>query len=67
MVVIPLLYYIKCYSVGPTKGEEIPEPIAVSKDNGKFQSILKIAEQQVREGKGMKHEDFWRDIEAEKE
>ena len=50
-----------------TKGEEIPEPIAVSKDSGKFQSILKIAEQQIREGKGMKHADFWRELEAEKE
>ena len=31
----------------------------------KFQSILEIAEQQIREGKGIKHEDFWREVEAE--
>ncbi|MFZ5822520.1 MAG: type II toxin-antitoxin system Phd/YefM family antitoxin [Chloroflexota bacterium] len=31
----------------------------------KFQHILDIAEQQIREGKGVKHEDFWREIEAE--
>ncbi|MFZ5908420.1 MAG: type II toxin-antitoxin system Phd/YefM family antitoxin [Chloroflexota bacterium] len=32
----------------------------------KFQHILDIAEQQIREGKGLKHEDFWREIEAER-
>ncbi len=31
----------------------------------KFQSILDVAEQQIRDGKGIKHEDFWREIEAE--
>jgi len=31
----------------------------------KFQSILDIAEQQIREGKGIKHEDFWREVESE--
>lgn len=31
----------------------------------KFQSILDVAEQQIREGKGISHEDFWRDIESE--
>lgn len=31
----------------------------------KFQSILDVAEQQIREGKGIKHEDFWREIESE--
>ncbi len=31
----------------------------------KFQSILEIAEQQVREGKGISHDDFWREMEAE--
>jgi prevent-host-death family protein len=31
----------------------------------KFQSILGVAEQQIREGKGIKHEDFWREIESE--
>jgi len=31
----------------------------------KFQSLLDIAEQQIREGKGLKHEDFWQEIETE--
>jgi len=31
----------------------------------KFQSILQTAEQQIREGKGIKHEDFWREVEAD--
>jgi prevent-host-death family protein len=31
----------------------------------KFQSILNVAEQQIRAGKGIKHEDFWRTIESE--
>ena len=48
-------------------GEEIPEPIAIGKYSGKFQSIVQLAEQQIRDGKGMKHEDFWRELEAKKE
>ena len=31
----------------------------------KFQSILEIAEQQIREGHGVKHADFWREVESE--
>jgi prevent-host-death family protein len=31
----------------------------------KFQGILDIAEKQIREGKGIKHDEFWREIEAE--
>ena len=31
----------------------------------KFQQILNLAEQQIREGKGTKHEDFWQEVEAE--
>jgi hypothetical protein len=31
----------------------------------KFQNILELAEQEIREGKGIKHEDFWREVEAE--
>jgi len=31
----------------------------------KFQSILDVAEQQIREGKGISHDDFWREIETE--
>jgi prevent-host-death family protein len=29
----------------------------------KFQNILAAAEQQVRDGQGIKHEDFWKDAE----
>ena len=32
----------------------------------KFQGILRIAEQQISEGKGIYHDDFWREVEAEK-
>ena len=31
----------------------------------KFKSIMHVAERQVREGKGIKHEDFWRETETE--
>ena len=31
----------------------------------KFQDILQIAEQQIREGKGQKHADFWHEVIAE--
>jgi len=31
----------------------------------KYRSIVELAERQIREGKGIKHEDFWRAIESE--
>jgi prevent-host-death family protein len=31
----------------------------------KFQGMLQVAEQQIREGKGQKHDDFWREVTAE--
>jgi prevent-host-death family protein len=31
----------------------------------KFQGILDLAEQQIREGKGIGHEEFWREIKSE--
>ena len=31
----------------------------------KLQSLLDVAEQQIRDGKGIKHEDFWREVESE--
>jgi len=31
----------------------------------KFQGILEMAEQQIREGKGIKHADFWKEVESE--
>lgn len=30
----------------------------------KFQAILAAAEQQVRDGQGIKHDEFWQDIES---
>jgi prevent-host-death family protein len=31
----------------------------------KFQAILKAARQRIRESGGIRHEDFWREVEAE--
>jgi prevent-host-death family protein len=31
----------------------------------KFQEMLHLSEQQIREGKGIKHEDFWREVKTE--
>jgi prevent-host-death family protein len=31
----------------------------------KFQGILQVAERQIREGRGIKHADFWREVESE--
>lgn len=31
----------------------------------KFQSILDIAERQIREGKGIRHKKFWQEVESE--
>lgn len=31
----------------------------------KFQGMLHLAEQQIREGKGQKRDDFWREVTAE--
>ena len=31
----------------------------------KFQGILEVAEQQIRDGKGIKHKDLWREVESE--
>jgi len=31
----------------------------------KFKNIMHVAERQVREGKGIKHDDFWRETETE--
>jgi len=30
----------------------------------KFQSVLQAARQQIREGDGIRHEDFWQEVEA---
>jgi prevent-host-death family protein len=31
----------------------------------KFRSLLDVAEGQIREGKGLKHEEFWQEVETE--
>ena len=31
----------------------------------KFQELLEVAERQIREGKGMKHADFWQEVESD--
>ena len=32
----------------------------------KFQKMLTLARQQIREGRGIRHEDFWREVEDSK-
>ncbi len=72
--------YLKASEQGPVVVTKNGKPIAMLlsvKDEDeiermllayspKFQSILETAEQQIREGKGIKHEDFWREMESEK-
>ncbi len=72
--------YIKASETGPivvTKnGKPVALLLAVHDENEiermvlayspKFQSILQTAEKQIRAGKGIRHEDFWREIESVK-
>jgi len=71
--------YLKASQEGPVIVTKNGRPVAVLlsiKDEDeiermilayspKFQNILEMAEQEIREGKGIKHEDFWREVEAE--
>jgi prevent-host-death family protein len=71
--------YIKASEEGPVVVTKNGKPVALLlsvKDeeeierlllaySPKFKSIMQVAERQVREGKGIKHEDFWRETEAE--
>jgi len=71
--------YIKASEEGPVVVTKNGKPVAILlsvKDEAeiermvlayspKFQGILQTAEQQIREGQGIKHEDFWREMEAE--
>ena len=71
--------YIKASEEGPVVVTKNGKPVAILlsvKDEAeierivlayspKFQGILQAAEQQIREGQGVKHEDFWREMEAE--
>ena len=71
--------YIKASEEGPVVVTKNGKPVALLlsvKDeeeierlllaySPKFKSIMRVAERQVREGKGIKHEDFWRETETE--
>jgi len=70
--------YLKDSKLGPVVVTKNGKPVAVllsitDEDeierlllahSPKFNSLLELAEQQIREGKGIGHEDFWRDVEA---
>ena len=72
--------YIKASETGPIVVTKNGKPVAlllgvhdedeiermVLAYSPKFQSILRTAEKQIRAGKGIRHEDFWREIESEK-
>ncbi|MGB8214109.1 MAG: type II toxin-antitoxin system Phd/YefM family antitoxin [Anaerolineales bacterium] len=71
--------YLKASEQGPVVVTKNGKPVAVllsitDEDeiermvlahSPKFQSLLDAAEQQIRDGKGIKHADFWREVEAE--
>lgn len=71
--------YIKASEQGPVVVTKNGKPVAVLLSitdeeelerlliaySPKFQSIVEIAEQQIREGKGIQHDDFWREMEVE--
>ena len=71
--------YIKASEEGPVVVTKNGKPVALLlsvKDeeeierlllaySPKFKSIMHVAERQVREGKGIKHDDFWREAEAD--
>jgi prevent-host-death family protein len=71
--------YIKASEEGPVVVTKNGKPVALLlsvKDeeeierlllaySPKFKGIMHVAERQVREGKGIKHDDFWRDVETE--
>jgi prevent-host-death family protein len=71
--------YIKASETGPIVVTKNGKPVAlllavhdedeiermVLAYSPKFQRILQAAEKQVRAGKGIRHDDFWRGIESE--
>ncbi len=71
--------YLKASEQGPVVVTKNGKPVAVllsvtDEDeierillaySPKFQSIVAAAEKQIREGKGIKHEDFWHDVESD--
>ena len=70
--------YIKASKAGPVVVTKNGKPVAVllgmeDEDeiermilaySPRFQKILQIAEQQIRAGKGLSHEEFWQEVEA---
>jgi len=70
--------YIKASEEGPVVVTKNGKPVALLlsvKDeeeierlllaySPKFKNIMHVAERQIRERKGIKHDDFWRDIET---
>jgi prevent-host-death family protein len=71
--------YLKASEQGPIVVTKNGKPVAILlsiKDEDeiermvlahspKFQSLLDVAEQQIREGKGIKHEAFWQELKSE--
>lgn len=72
--------YIKASETGPIVVTKNGKPVAlllavrdedeiermVLAYSPKFQSIVQTAAKQIRAGKGIRHEDFWREIESER-
>ena len=70
--------YIKASKAGPVVVTKNGKPVAVllgmqDEDeiermilaySPRFQKILQTAEQQIRAGKGLSHEEFWQEVEA---
>jgi prevent-host-death family protein len=71
--------YLKASQKGPVvvtkNGKPVAMLLAISDEDEiermilayspKFQSLLEVAEGEIREGKGLKHEDFWQEVGAE--
>jgi prevent-host-death family protein len=71
--------YLKASEKGPVvvtkNGKPVAMLLAISDEDEiermvlayspKFQSLLDVAEQQIREGTGLKHEEFWQEVETE--
>lgn len=71
--------YLKASEQGPVvvtkNGKPVAVLLSVTDENEiermllayspKFQAILDVAEQQIREGKGIKHKKFWHEVVSE--
>ena len=70
--------YLKASEKGPVvvtrNGKAVAVILSVADDedverlvlanSGKFQAILAVARQQIREGRGIPHEQFWAEVES---